>query len=381
MTILRELKHGHEADFINYMRMDPNTFYKILSKVEPYIMKEDTNMRQSISTEARLHATLLFLSTGCSYRSLQYSTRISKLSLSAIIPETCKQIYEVLREDYLKTPSTPEEWKNVSNDFWRMWNFPNCLGAIDGKHIVIRQPPGSGSYFYNYKGTYSIILMAICDANSNFIYVDVGVNGRVSDGGVWANTSISQSIVNHTAGLPEDTKLPGSDKTLPFVFLVDDAFPLQRHIMKPYPYQKQTTSERIFSYRLSRERRTVENGFGMLANRFRVFLAPITLPPEKVDIMVLACTALHNFLRKDEINQYSQPEGCLETECLSDGIVAPGEWRQTSADLLGLQVVGRNASIEGKVVREKYMEYFQGEGAVSWQNKFLNDSGNVSYNV
>ncbi|XP_068235685.1 putative nuclease HARBI1 [Palaemon carinicauda] len=125
-----------------------------------------------------------------------------------------------------QTPSTPEEWNNVSNDFWRMWNFPNCLGAIDGKHIVIRQPPGSGSYFYNYKGTYSIILMAICDANSNFIYVDFGVNGRVSDGGVWANTSISQRIINHTAGLPEDTKLPGSDKTLPFVFLADDAFPL-----------------------------------------------------------------------------------------------------------------------------------------------------------
>ncbi|XP_064109031.1 uncharacterized protein LOC135217239 [Macrobrachium nipponense] len=160
--------------------------------------------------------------------------------------------------------------------------------------------------------------MAICDANSSFIYVDVGVNGRVSDGGVWVNTSISQRIVNHSAaGLPEDTKLPGSDKTLPFVFLADDAFPLQRHIMKPYPYQEQTTSERIFSYRLSRGRRTVENGFGMLANRFRVFFAPINLAPEKVGIMVLACTALHNFLRKDEINQYSQPEVVLgNRECL-----------------------------------------------------------------
>ncbi|XP_068200467.1 uncharacterized protein [Palaemon carinicauda] len=161
VTILRELKHGYEADFINYMRMNRNTFYNILSKVKPYIMKEDTNMRQSISAEAQLHATLLFLSTECSYRSLQYTTSICNQSLSAIIPEICKQIYEVLRKDYLRTPSTSEERKNVSNDFWRMWNFPNCLGAIDGKHIEMRQPPGTGSYFYNYKGTYSIILMAI----------------------------------------------------------------------------------------------------------------------------------------------------------------------------------------------------------------------------
>ena len=101
-TILRELKCESETDFINYMRMDPNTFHNLLSKLEPRISKQDTHMRQSISAESRLHATLMFLATGCSYRSLQYSTRISKQSLSKIIPETCKHIYEVLRKDYLK---------------------------------------------------------------------------------------------------------------------------------------------------------------------------------------------------------------------------------------------------------------------------------------
>lgn len=219
--------------------------------------------------------------------------------------------------------------------------------------------------------------MAVCDAHSNFIYVDVGANGRVSDGGVWTNTVLSQRIASHTAGLPEDTKLPGSDKVLPFVFLADDAFPLQRHIMKPFPYQKQTTTQRICSYRVSRGRRTVENGFGMLANRFRVFLAPINLPPETVETIVLACTALHNFLRKEQVSKYSQSEGCLESEIASDGIIAPGEWRQTGGELLRLQVVGRNATIEGKMVREKFMEYFQGEGAVPWQNRVVHDNGNV----
>lgn len=126
----------------------------------------------------------------------------------------------------------------MADGFQTRWNFPNCLGAIDGKHILIRPPGGSGSYYYNYKGSHSIVLMAICDANSEFLYVDVGANGRISDGGVWDNSPMSNRIANGTAGLPPDKILPGSERLLPFVFVADDAFPLQRHIMKPFSHNK-----------------------------------------------------------------------------------------------------------------------------------------------
>ena len=62
-----------------------------------------------------------------------------------------------------------------------------CIDAVDGKHIKIIPPPGSGSTFYNYKGDFSIVLLAAVDANLKFIYVDIGTKGRISDGGVWAN--------------------------------------------------------------------------------------------------------------------------------------------------------------------------------------------------
>ena len=102
LTILREFQDGREHDFIQYMRMDVNSFYTLLAKVEPYIRKQDTHFRQSISAEARLEATLRFLASGWSYTSLQYTTRISKQSLSLIIPETCEAIYAVLTDDYLQ---------------------------------------------------------------------------------------------------------------------------------------------------------------------------------------------------------------------------------------------------------------------------------------
>ncbi|XP_064109861.1 uncharacterized protein LOC135217767 [Macrobrachium nipponense] len=251
-TILQELQDGHEKDFRDYLRMSVSTFYTLLGKLESYIMKKDTHMRQRITTGGRLEATLRFLATGCTYSALQYSTRISKQSLSRIIPETCRAIYEVLKDDYLQTPTTPDEWMRVARGFETRWNFPNCIGAIDGKHILITPPQGSGSYYYNYKFTHSIVLMAITDANCEFLYVDIGCNGRVSDGGVWDNTHISSCIATEASGLPSDRKPKGSERRLPCVFVADNAFPLQRHIMKPFSHRTQSNRERNFSYRLSR---------------------------------------------------------------------------------------------------------------------------------
>ena len=74
-------------------------------------------------------------------------------------------IYAVLKDTYLQTPATPEEWLAVAKDFEELWNFPHCVGAIDGKHIVMRKPHNAGSFYHNYKGQESIVLMAIVDAN------------------------------------------------------------------------------------------------------------------------------------------------------------------------------------------------------------------------
>jgi len=62
-------------------------------------------------------------------------------------------------------PSNKDEWKKVSAAFDENWNFPNCLGSIDGKHIVLQAPINSGSEFYNYKSFFSIVLFALVDAN------------------------------------------------------------------------------------------------------------------------------------------------------------------------------------------------------------------------
>ena len=95
-------------------------------------------------------------------------------------------------------PQNPEEWKEVAKEFNDKWNFPNCLGAVDGKHIRITPLPESGSFFWNYKHFHSVVLMACANANYEFIWCDSGTNGRISDGGAIKNTQFHDKLTNKT---------------------------------------------------------------------------------------------------------------------------------------------------------------------------------------
>ena len=88
-----------------------------------------------------------------------------------------------------KVPQTEEEWIRISEEFEEKWNFPNSLGALHGKHIQIKRPVNSGSYYFNYKGTFSIVLLALVDADYKFTYIDIGCNVRIRDGGVYRNAT------------------------------------------------------------------------------------------------------------------------------------------------------------------------------------------------
>ena len=363
----RELRL-HSKLFKKYLNMSVPTFDFILSKIKHRIAKEDTVMRQAIPPAERLQATLLFLICGIPYSRLQYDTRIHENTLGLIIPEVCSAIYESLRDEFLKTPTTPDEWLKVAVEFERTWNFPNCIGAVDGKHVQIKPPPGSGSYYYNYKGFHSIVLLAIANANYEIIYANIGSNGRVSDGGVWANCDLQQRLESGTAGVPGLKNLPGSSVKAPHVLVADEAFPLKTYLMKPFPMRNQNDDQRIFSYRLSRARRIIENVFGIMSMRFRVLRTSINLEPSKVEKIILAIIALHNLLRRQSTEDYL-PQGSVDQDNMTPGALDRGSSRSETS-LVGLPRQGGTSSSEdSKKVRENFTAYFMNEGAVSWQRE------------
>ena len=99
----------------------------------------------------------------------------------------------------------------TSNEFYRVWNFPNCVGNTDGKHIQLKYPSNSVSMYYNYKHYYSIVLQGLADAQYRFIAIDVGAYGKQSGGGIFRHSSLYQLLSSNNFSMPNARKLPLSD--------------------------------------------------------------------------------------------------------------------------------------------------------------------------
>lgn len=258
-------------------------------------------------------------------------------------------------------PSSAQEWLDIERGF--RTKFPHCVGAIDGKHIVLQCPVGSASEYYNYKNTFSIVLMALVDSNYRFIFADIGSQGRISDGGVFRNSLLWQKVSSNNLNLPTPSPLPGSDKHLPYVFIADGAFALDTHIMKPYPGNHTTVSQkRIFNQRLSSARVVVENVFGILSSKFRIFRKPILLDPNKASVVTMSCILLHNFLRNSETSCTLYTPVCTMDIFDDNGIlVQPGSWRNevhNNGALQRLDQIPRRGTLNATQIREEFTSYF-----------------------
>ena len=215
--------------------------------------------------------------------------------------------------------------------------------------------------------------MALVDADYRFIYVDIGANGRVADSGVFRQSSLDQALAKNMLGIPEPATLPGTDVKTSFAIVADEAFPLRNDLMKPFPHKSADESYRVFNYRLSRARRVVENGFGILANRFRVFLAPIPLPPKTVEKVVLASCALHNFLRnhKTAATTYT-PASFVDMEDSETHRMSGGTWRASGSLGKAPVCTRQRYSMSAKEQRDVLRHYFTSEaGKVPWQEAMI----------
>ncbi|XP_049769167.1 uncharacterized protein LOC126106816 [Schistocerca cancellata] len=214
--------------------MSMEDFRGLLSLVAPPVSKTNTNFREAIPPENQLAVTLRFLATGGSFSTLMYLHRISKSAICNIILRVCEAIVQVLSQE-VKLPATEEEWLKIAKEYEEKWNFPRCLGAIDGRHIDTVAPPSSGTVYFNYKECFSIVLLAIAGANYRIIYADVGTQGRISDGGVLKGTSFYKMLETKNLNIAPSTPLPGRSKPVPYVFIADEAFGLEENIVKPFP--------------------------------------------------------------------------------------------------------------------------------------------------
>ena len=218
--------------------------------------------------------------------------------------------------------------------------MPHCIGAIDGKHIAIECPANSGSLYYNYKGFFSLVLLAICDAKYTFTLIDIGSYESNNDCGILAKSLIGKKLNDVKMNLPSAEDLAGFSRNPLNYFLVgDEIFPLKAWLLRPYPGNL-TDSQKVFNNRLSRSRRTIENTFGILASRWRIFRRPIKAKVENAQRHSLAAIGLHNYLQQTQ-NAYYCPTGFIDSEN-SNGSIKEGLWIDIIRieGVAGLQQIG-----------------------------------------
>lgn len=294
--------------------------------------------------------------------------RVAKNECGNIIQQVSNAIIVELKTEVMAVKES--NWIRVANEFNYKWQLPNCVGAIDGKHIPIRKPHNAGSQYYNYKRFHSIVLMACVDANYRFICIDVGGRGAEGDGALFDRIEIGRMIKSNDPDLHLPPDAPVGNTTLPHFFIADDAFPLSKRLMKPYSGRRNvplTKEEEVFNYRLSRARRCVENAFGIFSVKWACVNRTFNCQPDRVKTIVGACCLLHNFLLNRTNDTYI-PEN-YQDALDPNGQYSQGNWRRSSQAIDPIPAQNRNA----KQIRDALKEFVTSHlGAVSFQNRSNN---------
>ncbi|KAL4090147.1 hypothetical protein QTP88_025046 [Uroleucon formosanum] len=334
----------YEDKFFNYLRMSVNSFDELMEQLREDLTGQQTNMRECISPVEKLVVTL----SGCSFTELHHEYRLGISTISGFVAQVCEAIWNRLKDEFMPQPST-QMWLEISNKFEKCANFPNCIGAVDGKHIRVIKPTDTGSLYFNYKHYFSIVLIGVCDSNYSFVAIDVGAYGKSSDSSIFKESMFYKKMMKNTLNIPDPKPISTLNaEPMPHVIVGDEAFGLSENIMRPYGGKNLTVTKKIFNYRLSRARRYIECTFGILSNKWRIFHRPLNVKLDLAQNIIKSCCILHNFVRARDGYRYDDTLTVQGLENIENTNMTRGS--QTA-----------------QTVRDKYANYFVTDGEVEWQ--------------
>ncbi len=192
----------------------------------------------------------------------------------------------------LKFPFTLSELHQTATDFEghsAHGIFNGCVGALDGWLCRVRVPSANEAkkvkeYFSGHYQCYGLNIQATCDASCSFTSLSVLCPGGTSD----SKAFYSSTTYNLVEQLPEG-----------FYILADNAYCLSSTLLIPYSgREKQDKSKDAFNFFLSQLRIRIEQAFGLLVTKWRVFKKPIELALWRTSLLIESTFRLHNFCIK-----------------------------------------------------------------------------------
>ena len=282
--------------FYETLRMSRATFNHILVRIHDKLLKK-TVTEEPIPPDFRLAITIYKVARGDYIYTIGEMCGLAKSTVCVIVTETCSAIINTLWDDTVKKyfPTSRDDFKDSMAKFGEKWQFPYAFAAVDGSHLPIKCPKGGAQamkQYFNFKGFYSIVLMALVDAEYRFIWASVGTPGNTHDSTLMQSTELWDRIV---AGNVIPNIVQQIDNVdIPPLILGDGVFPLRTWIMKPHGDAVLPEDKKYFNYRHSRARLVTEGAFGRLKSRFRVLFRKCESNKETVKLYGLASVVLHN---------------------------------------------------------------------------------------
>ena len=190
--------------------MSRASFFSLCDTLRPFVQQQSTRMRSPVEVERQVALTLYYLADEGRMRKTANAFGLSRSTVSNVARKVCHAICEHMGPLLIRLPKTEQEVKEKTKKFFEVWQFPQCLGAVDGTHIDIEQPSDNASDYINRKGWFSLNVQACCDYSCQFMDVVVKWPGSVHDARMFVNSRLNEKL--RSGAIPKCLKRVVSDE-------------------------------------------------------------------------------------------------------------------------------------------------------------------------
>nr|XP_027109045.1 uncharacterized protein LOC113728886 [Coffea arabica] len=329
---VQELILGHPLRILENCRITVDNFMRLCDILvqNNYVPQ---NPHKHVSIEESLAMTLVMLSHSTRTRVVaerfQHSTETIHRNVAEVLLGLCRFAQRIIRprqtndvHPKIRYSTKYYPWFKTEPShaygayIYQTAALEDAIGAMDGTHIPASVPTNEQMAYTNRHGTQSQNVLAVCDHDMRFVYVYAGWEGSAHDARVFES-----ALRMHT-----DFPIPPPGK----YYLVDAAYKMMPGFLEPFKGGRVSRvgqgcgrgqgPKELFNTRHSQLRNVVERSFGVLKQRFAYLKGPVPYSYMQTQInVVIACCALHNFLREtqpsdDHFLQYEQEDIQVQAE-------------------------------------------------------------------